>query len=138
MLSTDKHCELLTNLARDKSAAIYDSFKLFVQLFSGIVGGSVVVRLQYGQTVPAGYVALSNALSALVVITCAVMILDAFRSWYGYSQKLSAVSGVSERGDILIARPSLYVSARTVAVMLGVMALALVGLIRFNPLQISN
>jgi hypothetical protein len=31
MLSTDKHCEMLSNTIRDKSTAMYDGFKLFIQ-----------------------------------------------------------------------------------------------------------
>jgi hypothetical protein len=46
-LSTDKHCEMLSANVRERNERIYEGFKLFVQLFSALVGAVVLIRLQH-------------------------------------------------------------------------------------------
>src|SRR5882672_6495888 len=91
MLTAEKHCEILDTNIREKIATIYSSYKLFVQLFSGIVGGSVALALQYGESLP--FALLSSALAALVVFTCRSMILDSHDSWFRFREKLRTVAG---------------------------------------------
>ncbi len=132
MLSTDKHCELLDTNIRDKIATIYASFRLFIQLFSAIIGGSIALYLQGDGKIPPSFALLANALAALVVITCGVMIVDAQFSWRRFRLKLSEVAPE-------IPPPlSLIRSSRTVGAMLLVMILALALFVRFNPLQGTN
>ena len=131
MLSVDKHCEILDINIRDKIATIYNSFKLFVQLYSAIIGGAFVLRLQ-AQTLPSTFAYLADALVLLVVATCATMIVDAQYSWRRFRSKLHEVAE-----EIPPPGPPLRTS-RTVAVMLIVMALAAIAFIRFNPLSAAN
>ena len=135
MLSDDKHCEILAAGIRDKSSAMYDGFKLFVQLFSGIVGGSILLRLQYRDQMPSKFVELSDFLVVFVVVTGAIIIGDNFRSLWEYRETLSKSAG-NRAGKPVIPRPDICWSGVTFFTMLGVMVLALIGFICFNPLQI--
>jgi hypothetical protein len=89
MLSDEKHCELLDGNIRDKIATIFASFRLFIQLFSAIIGGSIAIFLQYPTKVPASAATLSNILMSLVGVVCAVMIVEAQRSWRRFRIELS-------------------------------------------------
>jgi len=138
VLSTDKHCELLSSFVRNKSAEIHSGFKLFVQLFSGIVGGSVVLRLQYNGRVPEQFIWLSNALAGLVTITSAIMIITAYYSWYGFRVRMSDIAGLDLDNHPRIRRPKPLLSAKAEFVMLFVMVIAFVGFMVFNPLEFLN
>ena len=138
MLSAEKHCEILSDNIRDKSSAMYDGFKMFIQMYSGIVGGSVLLRLQFGNKIPDKFIWLSDALVALIVLTSSVVILDHFRSWWGYRVALSASAGRDLHGKLVVTHPKLLLSARTIFVMIVVMLISWGGFIWFNPLQASN
>jgi hypothetical protein len=138
MLSPEKHCEMLSDTIRDKSAAMYDGFKLFIQMFSGVVGGSVLLRVQYGGKVPYGFVELSNVLAAMIVITAAFIILDHYRSWHGYRLRLHELAGTDDDGQPRIPKPRFATSGSTVSAMLVAMVFSLIGFVVFNPLQIPN
>src|SRR6185295_15159586 len=105
-LSNEKHCEMLSDTIRDKSAAMNDGFKLFIQMFSSVVGGSVLLRVQYGEKIPHAFINLSNVIAVMVVITTGIIILDQYRSWYGYRRTLSVVAGKDHRAKPLIPKPS--------------------------------
>jgi hypothetical protein len=129
---------MLSNTIRDKSTAMCDGFKLFIQMFSGVVGGSALLRLQYADKVPSAFVWLSDALAILVVVTATIFLLDHYRSWRGYRLALSEVAGKDHRGKRIIPPPSFVKSGWAFSTMILVMALALTGFIFFNPLQIPN
>jgi hypothetical protein len=138
MLSTDKHYEMLSHNVRHTSAGMYDSFKLFIQMFSGVVGGSVLLRTQ--ATLPslrASIADLSVVLAAMIVIAVAVMLIDQYRLWFGYRRALSKVAGIDEGGNS-IAEPDPVTSRITLAVMIISMVFSLVGFIIFNPLRIPD
>jgi hypothetical protein len=128
-LSTDKHCEILDLNLRDKIATIYSSFRLFVQLYAAIIGGSV--WLQSSGKVPAGFATVATLLAGLVSVTCSVMILDAQRSWYGFRKHLSEVS------TSIPPPKSLIRSSGVVGLMVFVMTLALVVFYFCNPLRVA-
>lgn len=134
MLSDEKHCGIVSDHVRDKAAAMYDSFKLFAQLFSGLVGGAVIVRLQYGGSISLDSILLSNVVAALIAVTCATLLLDAYRSWFGFRNRLSELAGRAADGSLIVPYPSHRLSARSLAIMLIVMAVALLVFIVFNPL----
>lgn len=136
-LSTDKHCEMLTAHIRDCNARITDGFKLFVQLFSAIVGAAVWLRLQqYQPTLPSTYIWLTDGLTLVVVFTCGIIVADNLRSWYGYRVRLSDVAGRDKQGNLIVPRPNLLTAAPIEATMLVVMILALILFCVFNPLQL--
>jgi hypothetical protein len=138
MLSAEKHCELLTNLCRDQSDKMYQGFRLFIQMFTAIAGGAVVAHLQYVDKIPSNFEPLSDALAALVVVTCVIMIFDAYRSWFGYRVALSNVAGPKYDGSPRISPPRHRLSSRTVITMLIVMFAAWALFVAFNPLKASN
>jgi hypothetical protein len=138
MLSIDKHCEMLSNSIRDKSAAMYDGFKLFIQMFSGVVGGSVLLRVQHGGKVPYGFVESSNMVAAIIVITTAIIIWDHYRSWHGYRVTLHELAGTDDHGKPCIPKPRFVTSGLAFSAMLVAMAFSLLGFVAFNPLQIPN
>lgn len=141
MITTDKHCELLSASIREKIAAIYGSFRLFFQLFSGIVGGAIALSLSLGpqnslglQNAPPAFVSLANALTAGVAIMCAVMIVDAQLAWYRFRKRLSEVAGRNEKGRLQIPPPKPVRPWLTVGTMLAAMFIAVVAFMTFNPL----
>ena len=135
-LSIDKHCEMLTAHIRDRNSAISDGFKLFAQMFSTLVGGAVIARLQYGTKIPAQFANLADALAALIVCVCAIIILENVRSWYQYRKVLSDIAGQDEGGRPIVPPPRLFAAARIESVMIAVMIAAWVMFYLFNPLQL--
>jgi|GraSoi2013_100cm_1033763.scaffolds.fasta_scaffold19464_3 hypothetical protein len=133
MLSVEKHCEMLSANVRDRIVAIFDGFKLFVQLFSALVGGAVVLRLQYPKGIPASFVTLSNALAILITVAGMILVWDAFRSWHGHRTKLSEVAGKDEAGNNIIPPPRWHPSSAWL--MLWLMPIACVLFYYFNPLR---
>jgi hypothetical protein len=130
MLSPDKHCEMLSANARDRAKAMEDWFKLFVQIFSVIVGGAVLLRLQYKQDIPVTFVPLSNALVLLVAFASAAMVIDSHRAWRGHRKRLSDIAGPD-----IIPQPRVP-SWIGFLLMLAVILVALFGFCLFNPLRI--
>jgi hypothetical protein len=130
MLSTDMHCEMLTNTIRDKSKAMYDAFKLFVQMFSGVAGGTVLIRLQYVDQISMNFVWLSDSLATLVTITAAFIVVDHYWSWWNYRTTLAAISGPDEQGNFIPAPK--WTSGIVMSLMLFVMLLATALFILFN------
>jgi hypothetical protein len=137
MLSVDKHCEILSNGIREKSLAMYAGFNLFVQMYAGLLGGAVVLRLQYQDKIPRDLTWLSDALVTLVAFTAVIVLLDHYRSWYDFRQRLSEIAGEID-GHRVIPPPSNRRSIYAVATMLIVMAACVAGFVVFNPLRASG
>ena len=94
-LSVDKHCEMLMNQIRDRVAGTTEGFKLFVQMFTAVVGGAVVLHLQYPDKA-ASFAGSADALAILISVMGTVIILENIRSWKGLREKLSIVVGNDE------------------------------------------
>ena len=137
-LSVDKHCEMLTAHIRDRNAAIMDGFKLYVQMFSAVVGGAVVLRLQYGPDIPSLFAGLSDALAGLIFLMGAVIILENVRSWYDFRKALSDVAGTNKSRRRIVPAPKVWKSMRIELVMLAVMAIAWLAFYLFNPLRVLS
>jgi hypothetical protein len=137
MLSPEKHCEMLSADARHRSAAMIDGFKLFIQLYLAIVGGSLILRLQYEAQVPASVVGASNAMVALLAIASLALVIDSFRSWYGHRARLSEVAGRDQSGKLVIPEPNLRKSSGSFIVMVVLIVAASILFWMFNPLRIS-
>ena len=135
MLSTDTHCEMLVAQIRDKNVSIYDGFKLFVQLFAAIVGGSVVLRLQYGPAMLPYFANLSEALVVLIFATSTVIILENLRSLHQYKIRLSNVAGMDKAGLRVVPLPRTFAAHKVEVFMFGVMLLAMMMFHMFNPLR---
>lgn len=131
-LSVDKHCEMITAHIRDRNTMIMDSFKLFVQMFSALVGGAVIVRLQYpGPAESFAYPAVGIGL--LIYVISLVMIWENIRSWYQYRIKLSNEAG-RRRGRLIVPLPKLWRAIWIELVMTVLMTVSLAAFWYFNPL----
>jgi hypothetical protein len=90
MVGDDKVYELqfeyLTATLTDRLDRSLNAFKLFLQLFSAIAGGSVWLSMQpsVGANARLAYATLSNILVWLVIAVTALMVFQALRSWWGY------------------------------------------------------
>jgi len=133
MLSVEKHCEMLSANVRDRISAISDGFKLFVQLFSALVGGAVVLRLQQSEGIPASFVTLSNLLAILITVAGMIMVGDAFRSCYGHRTRLSELAGKDEAGNNIIRLPRGWLSSAWFLLLAMPISCAL--FLYYNPLQ---
>ncbi len=135
-LSADTHCEMITQHIRDCNKRISDSFKLFVQLFSAIVGASVWLSLQT-TTAPKGTFAwLADGISFLALVVCAVTIIDNLRAWHNYRAALSKVAGKDKSGKLIVPPPKLRTAATVETAMLVVMLISWVLFTCFNPLKL--
>jgi hypothetical protein len=92
----------------------------------------VVLKLQYGNKIPASFVWLSNGLALLISIASALMIYDAFRSWHGYRQKLA---DEANRGACRIIIPPPQWHPSSVWYMFWVIGIACVMFMCANPLR---
>jgi len=134
-LSTDKHCELLSANVRERSASIYEGFKLFVQLFSALVGGAVIIRLQHPKDLPTSFVTLSNALALLITFAGVILVTNGLWAWWGHRKKLSEVAGKDETGNAIIPPPRIGLGQVSVWIMIFVMVISCVVFWWFNPLR---
>jgi hypothetical protein len=138
MLTAEKHCEMLSANTRDRAASIVNGFRLFVQLYSAIIGGAIVLRLQHGDQIAASFVRLSEFLLILITIASCLMVGDAFRAWLGQRKKLSEVAGKDAAGKDIIQKPNLMRQSMTIVTMFAVMAISLILFLVFNPLRIAQ
>lgn len=135
MLSDDTHCTMLVDQIRDKIAHILEGFKLFVQLFSAIVAGTVTLRLQFGEAESGKFALAADFLVFLVALVTIVIILDNIRSWIALRRRLSEVAGVRSDGAPIIEPPRVWTSFRIQGLMLLIVALTTAGFWIFNPLR---
>jgi hypothetical protein len=133
-LSVDKHCELLSATLRDRSVSLRSNFRLFVQLFSALVGGSAALQLQYGPKITLNFALFADALAILITVACIVLVSDANRSYRRYRDKLTTIAGKNEKGDDIVPPPDLYETRKTFNTMRIVMVLTVIGFVLFNPL----
>lgn len=130
MLNDETHCQMLSATLIDRSASLRSNFRMFIQLFSALVGGSAALRLQYGALIY--FAILANILAILITSGCAFLICDAFRSWRGYRCKLTEVANKGS-GHCII-QPASSDTENTFKMMIRVMAVALIGFVLLNPL----
>ena len=133
-LSVDKHCEILTSHMRDRISSMRGGFKNFIQMYSAIVGGVVVLSLQYRDKIPPSFETLSNILISLVYFMATIHIVEELCSWYRLRKKLSAIAGMDQFHKPLIPFPKIWPSMIIELAMLAVMLIAFVVFYMFNPL----
>lgn len=121
MIGDDKQYEYIGSVITDRLDRVRDAFKLFLQLFSGIVGGSIWLSTQ--QISPAArefYVLVSDALVILVVFVTGTMVYEALRGWWGYREALAELTYESHPAP----RPKLRAVVAEVAMLVGMVAAA--------------
>jgi hypothetical protein len=93
MLSDDAQYRWLTSQIADRVNKCTDALKLFVQMFSAIVGGSIYLASAQTLTpaMPLTYRWLSSVATLLLTGVCVAIIIDARRSWCGYRRSLTTL-----------------------------------------------
>jgi uncharacterized protein (DUF58 family) len=134
MVTDDKQYEFITSRITDLSNATEDGLKLFVPMFSAILGGSIWLRLQIQGAAPPSYQFLSNWLMVLLTAVCIFLVLYNLWAWWGYRNQLVKIT----RSLRHPAPPPRWASAIIEAVLCAAMAIACGIFIAFNPFGISN
>lgn len=91
MIDKAKVYDFLVAQAAARSAASIDVFKMFLRLYSAIVGGSIWLSLQTGISVAdqQKYALLSNLAVGITTFVVVVMVVDNLRSWHAYRTDIS-------------------------------------------------
>jgi hypothetical protein len=134
MVSEDKQYEFITNRVSDLSNATEDGLKLFVPMYSAILGGSIWLRLQLKDAVPPSYKYLSDALILLLTFVCIYIVLDNLRAWWWYRQKLAEITS----GSKYPATQPHWSAAIIEVVLCAAMFAAGIAFVLFNPFMVSN
>lgn len=137
MISTDKQYEFLTSQTTAHSERSLDAFKLFIQIFSAIVGGSIWLSVQGRWTLDQrhSFSTLSNILVCLIAFVTIAMISDNLRAWHGYRVAISKLSE-NEQGISAIPAPRMLTSPITEFSILSGLLIASAIFIYFNPFSI--
>jgi hypothetical protein len=134
MVSDDKQYEFVSSQVQVYNQRIADAFKLFIQLFSAIVGGSVWLSIQsHIATRSARYERLSDILAVLVAVFCTISVLENLRAWRGYRSAQSRLGGIDEAGKPRIPGPRGFQSSLEEGTMIATMFSAAGLFCYFNP-----
>ncbi len=94
MISEEKQYEYIGSVITDRLDRARDAFKLFLQLFSAIAGGSIWLSMQkILDSTRDTYILVSDALVVLVFVVTGTMVYEALRGWWGYRDALSRFDG---------------------------------------------
>jgi hypothetical protein len=96
MISDDKIFDYLTTRANQTSNDTEAGLKLFIPMYSAILGGSIWLSDKLEDPIPVRYRYLSNALVALLTIVCIYVVLDNLRAWWGYRVQLAEITKESK------------------------------------------
>jgi hypothetical protein len=134
MVSEDKQFEFITKRVSELSNATEDGLKLFVPMYSAILGGSIWLRLQLKDAVPPSYRYLSDALILLLTFVCTFIVLDNLRAWWGFRTDLVVITR-----DSKLPTPMPHWSAAIIELVLcTAMIGAGIAFVWFNPFIISK
>jgi hypothetical protein len=133
MISDEKQYEFITKRIGELSNATEDGLKLFIPMFSAILGGSIWLRFQIKGPAPLEYKYLSNALMSLLTLVCIVIVLDNLRAWWGYRVDLAKLTEGAKHES---KPPSIFPSAVIELVLCLAMAIACWMFITYNPFGI--
>ena len=88
MISDEKQYEFIAKRVSDLANATHDGLKLFLPMFSAILGGCFWLRQQINGSPPVSYAYLSDALVVLLTLVCIGIVLDNLHAWWGYRKKI--------------------------------------------------
>jgi hypothetical protein len=134
-LTVDQHCDMLTAHMRDCTASIMDGFKLYIQLFSALVGGARALRLQYGSAQLSPFLLLSDVRAAVIFAMSAIIIVANLVDWFDFRTTLSKVAGKRSSGEFVIPLPTFWDATKIEIAMLLAMAVSLGLFLAFNPVR---
>ena len=92
MISEEKIFDFLAMRANQTSNDTEAGLKLFIPMYSAILGGSIWLSDKLGRKAPLEYKYLSDALVILLAIVCIYIVLDNLRAWWGYRVWLSEMT----------------------------------------------
>src|SRR5580704_7936260 len=110
-----------------------DAFKLFIGLYSAIVGGAIWLSTQVAEPKPR-YAWLADVVVLLVTFVASILVFEAKRGWLGYRKRQSELAGKDEVGRDRIKYPTLWPTALTEGAMVAGMLGACAVFVSFNPL----
>jgi hypothetical protein len=135
MVSDEKQYEFITSRISDLSNDTIAGLKLFIPMYSAILGGSIWLKLQLRQqSVPASYKYLSDSLVSLLTLVCIYIVIDNLWAWWKYRNQLCRLT----RRSHFPAPPPHWSSAIIEGVICVAMAIACGMFIWFNPFGSSN
>jgi hypothetical protein len=123
----------LSDMIADRNRNAIDAFKLFISLYSAIVGGTIWLSAQ-STKVLASFEPLSNHAVELVTSVAILMVYEAKRGWWGYRKTQSKLAGKTTDGKHRIPPPKLR-AVLTEVVIAICMIIACWQFIQFNPLH---
>lgn len=133
MISDEKQHEFITRQIGDLARATHDGLKLFLPMFSAIVGGSIWLRLQSAGKAPYEY--LTDTLVLLLTAVCVAMTVTNLKAWWGYRNKLSEITAKTK---FPAPKPVLFPSALIEMIMCVAMVATCALFVIFNPFKLSN
>lgn len=134
MISDEKIFDFVSKRVEQTSADTEAGLKLFLPMYSAVLGGSIWLSDKLGKTVPSKYEYLSDALISLLTLVCIYIVVDNLRAWWGYRNQLFELSKKSAHK---IPRPQWWAAIMEV-VLCAAMLVACVMFILFNPLTASG
>jgi hypothetical protein len=127
-ISAIKRYQFVTQQLRYHNEKIIEAFKLFIKLFSAIVGGAIWLSIQTNELSSYGNLAL--ALVGVLTLVTVVMVISNLMAWYGFRKAESFLVGKEKVGP-----PTPIRSCWTEYVMIFAMVCALTLFWCFNPLR---
>lgn len=134
MISDEQLYKTLSEMIAERNKNALDAFKLFISLYSAIVGGSIWLSTQANRNLPA-YGRLSSGVILLVTLVAVVLVIEAKRGWWGYRKAQSELVGKNETGRYRVPPPKIFPTILTEGAMVIAMVLAAAGFLWFNPLE---
>jgi hypothetical protein len=135
MITDEQLYKSLSDMIAERNRNALDAFKLFISLYSAIVGGTIWLSTQTPTCVPPSYEWLSSAAAGLLTVVTIVLVYEAKRGWWGYRKAQSELVGKTANGKYRIPPPKLFPTVLTEGVMVICMAVAGIAFILFNPLS---
>ncbi len=135
MISAEKQYDFITSQIAARLKEARDAFKLFIQIFTAIVGGSVWLATteKIQPAAKSQYAILSSLVVVVVAIAMIVMVLDALRGWYANRKAQVLLGGLDDNGRPNIPPPRIPPSGVSEMAMIATMIIASSGFCLFNP-----
>jgi hypothetical protein len=135
MVTDDKQYEFVSKQVRYHNEKIIGAFKLFIQLFSAIIGGTIWLSLQphITATRALSYAHISDILVTVLALFSSLWVFENLRAWHGYRGAQHRLGGLDAHGKPKIPAPRLLRASVSEAAMILIIAAATFLFWRFNP-----
>jgi hypothetical protein len=91
MITDDKLYEVLTDLIAERKNGCDNAFKLFVKLYTAIVGGAAAIGAVVPQPMRPVYAHVSVMLVIVVTVVTSILLFEAKRGWWEYRKAQSRI-----------------------------------------------